>query len=445
MCVRRLLISGSKVRVLDGPPIVSATSEASGVADAVFATTWVIELVYRDLIPQATSRRAAVTPRGPNPHDTTFPDSDTADGTASDLTPASKRPAFAALVEFQILEALAAPGLAQAEVELAHVLIAAQLGGWALEYDAAVLHDVAVVGDTQRDLRVLLDEQERRLLLVVDLADDVEDLAHQQRRQPQRRLIQQQKLRLCHERATEDQHLLLAAAQISRDLVAAGHQDGEVVVDHPQISLHALRILARVGTDPQILLDGERLQHLASFHDLHHAPATDVLRIHTVDPPVGELDAAVGHAAALGLEQAGDCLQRRGLPRPVGAQQGDDLALGHLQRQPLEDEDDVAVDDLDVVQPEHRARHARYLPIHFMSRSTDTSRTKVTLPSLISTRRARLVGRWSSLVYVKGGVMPHVSHSLRLSSAFFTLSPVGLAPARLMASAAMRVHSHPRM
>ena|SRR5215467_3194170 len=52
MCVRRLLISGSKVQVLDGPPIVSATSEASGVADAVFATTWVIELVYRDLIPK---------------------------------------------------------------------------------------------------------------------------------------------------------------------------------------------------------------------------------------------------------------------------------------------------------------------------------------------------------------------------------------------------------
>src|SRR5262245_64255667 len=100
----------------------------------------------------------------------------------------SKRPAFAALVEFQILEALAAPGLAQAEVELAHVLVAAQLGGRALEDDAAVLHDVAVVGEAQRDLRVLLDEQERRLLLVVDLAGDVEDLALQQRRPPPRSL-----------------------------------------------------------------------------------------------------------------------------------------------------------------------------------------------------------------------------------------------------------------
>src|SRR5215467_8898108 len=92
-----------------------------------------------------------------------------------------------------------------------------------------------------------------------------------------------------------------------------------------------------------------------------------------------------------------------------------------------------------------RAPNLDYLPIHFMSRSTETSFTGTTLLSLITTRRARLVGRWSSFVYVKGGVMPHVSHSLRVSSAFFTLSPVGLAPARLMASAAMRVHSHPRM
>ena len=41
--------------------------------------------------------------------------------------------------------------------------------------------------------------------------------------------------------------------------------------------------------------------------------------------------------------------------------------------------------------------------------------------------------------------MPHVSHSLRVSSAFFTPSPVGFGPARLMASAAMSVHSQPRM
>jgi hypothetical protein len=42
------------------------------------------------------------------------------------------------------------------------------------------------------------------------------------------------------------------------------------------------------------------------------------------------------------------------LPAPLEPEQGDDLALGHLHRQAAQDEDDLLVDDLDVVQVEHR-------------------------------------------------------------------------------------------
>src|SRR5512132_1672726 len=56
-----------------------------------------------------------------------------------------------------------------------------------------------------------------------------------------------------------------------------------------------------------------------------------------------------------------------------------------------------------------------HFPIHFMSRSTETSRIWTILPPLTMTSRARLVGRWSSLVNENGGVMPHVSKSFRLS------------------------------
>src|SRR4029453_2920340 len=147
--------------------------------------------------------------------------------------------------------------------------------------------------------------------------------------------------------------------------------------------------------------------HLAPFHDLHDAPAADDFRVLAGDALSHELDAAAGHPPVLGLEQTGDRLQRRRLAGAVGAEERDDLPLGDFQRESLEDEEDVSVDYLDVVQPEHRVRRA-YLPIHFMSRSTETSRTGTTLPSLITTRRARLVGRWSSLVWVKGGVRPRV-------------------------------------
>src|SRR5438445_12155504 len=97
----------------------------------------------------------------------------------------SECPPLPPLVELHVLEALAAAGLAEPQVELADVVVAAQLGGRTVEDDPAVLHDVAVIRDAQSHLGVLLDEQERRPPLLVDLADDVEDLAHEERREPE--------------------------------------------------------------------------------------------------------------------------------------------------------------------------------------------------------------------------------------------------------------------
>ena len=59
---------------------------------------------------------------------------------------------------------------------------------------------------------VLLDEQDRRALLV-DLGDDREDLGDEHRREPHRRLVEQQHPRLGHQGAPDRQHLLLAAGQ----------------------------------------------------------------------------------------------------------------------------------------------------------------------------------------------------------------------------------------
>src|SRR5690606_18150934 len=75
---------------------------------------------------------------------------------------------------------LRGPG-ADPEVELLHVLVAPQLLGGALEDEAAALQHVAVVGDGQGLVRVLLD-QEHAHAAPVDLADHREDLLDQQRR-----------------------------------------------------------------------------------------------------------------------------------------------------------------------------------------------------------------------------------------------------------------------
>src|SRR5438034_9669375 len=76
-----------------------------------------------------------------------------------------------------------------------------------------------------------------------------------------------------------------------------------------------------------------------------------------------------------------------------------------------------------------------HFPIHFMSRSTETSRICTILPSLIMTSRARWVGRCSLVVYVSGGVRPQVSKSFRLSSHFLTDLSVGDGSAPLIALA----------
>jgi hypothetical protein len=47
----------------------------------------------------------------------------------------------------------------------------------------------------------------------VDLDDDLEDLLDELRRQAHRRLVEEQQLRLGHQRAADGEHLLLAAGQ----------------------------------------------------------------------------------------------------------------------------------------------------------------------------------------------------------------------------------------
>ncbi len=88
------------------------------------------------------------------------------------------------------------------------------------------------------------------------------------------------------------------------------------------------------------------------FHHLHHAALHQVGRREVFDALAAQLDRALGDLAALALEQVGDGAQRGGLARAVAAQDGDDAALGHLQRDTLEHQDHVVVDDLDAVDVE---------------------------------------------------------------------------------------------
>src|SRR6267143_1968431 len=85
-----------------------------------------------------------------------------------------------------------------------------ELGGGTVHDHAAVLEDVAVIGVAQRDVRVLLREQKTHLLLLIEVLHDLEDLLDDLRREPHRRLVEQDHARMGHQRAPKGGHLLLA-------------------------------------------------------------------------------------------------------------------------------------------------------------------------------------------------------------------------------------------
>src|SRR6266851_2526752 len=98
----------------------------------------------------------------------------------------------------------------------------------AAQHDGAGFEHVPAVGALQRLAGVLLHEQDRALL-ALELRDDPKDLAHEQGRQPERRLVEHQELRAGHQRPADGQHLLLAPAERRPELLAALAQDGKLV------------------------------------------------------------------------------------------------------------------------------------------------------------------------------------------------------------------------
>src|SRR2546423_1791430 len=87
----------------------------------------------------------------------------------------SCQPALATPVMLGFPEALA-PAAGDAEVELLHVLVIGEALRASLEHHAAILEDVAEVGEAQRDHGVLLGRQEAHLLRGVEALHDLEDL-----------------------------------------------------------------------------------------------------------------------------------------------------------------------------------------------------------------------------------------------------------------------------
>ena len=141
--------------------------------------------------------------------------------------------------------------------------------------DAADLQQIGAVNHLQHLPHVLLDDQ-HRVALAADAADQLEDLRDDHGRQAHRGLIQQDQFRLAHQCAGDRAHLLLTARQGAGELCAAlleAREQREYVLQ-PLIELRARSrdecAHAQVVLDVQAREKPAALRHVcdAGFDDL---------------------------------------------------------------------------------------------------------------------------------------------------------------------------------
>ena len=204
-----------------------------------------------------------------------------------------------------------------AQISRRHIGIVGDLGARSVERDDAAFQHIGIVGDLQGGLRVLLDQQDRGALLL-KVADDPEDLLHEQRSQSHARLVQQQQARRSHQGTAKGQHLLLAAGQQPRLLGQALPQPGKAL-EHPVAPPSELAAPRRLkAAELEVLIDRHLGEDLTAFGDLTDAELGDAVR-----GGAGDVGAVEADRPRRRFQQAGQAPHGRRLARPPWAPPGD--------------------------------------------------------------------------------------------------------------------------
>ena len=219
------------------------------------------------------------------------------------------------------------------------------------DHDAAGLDQIGAVGQIQRQIGVLLDDQETDAIGPVDRAQDFENVGDDQRREAERGFVEQQQAGSQQQRARDREHLLLASRERAGLLAPALREPRKIPEDPLEIRLDRVAILADVGAEPKVLLDGQIGERAPAVGHVRDAQPRYVLgsarghrRSPKVDPP-----RAADHRA--------DRAQDRGLPRSVGAQQRRHSAVFD-QKIDAENDLNCAIERLEGPRLQNRRRHA---------------------------------------------------------------------------------------
>src|SRR5262245_12072352 len=178
----------------------------------------------------------------------------------------------------------AAPGWASGDTEVGVLnrRIPEQFGTGSALDDTAGFQHICAMCPRQRLLCVLFDDQDRGPLLV-DFRDDREDLLDQDRRQPHRGLVQEQQFRPAHQRASDRQHLLLAAGQRAAGLLAPLGEAGEQRVHPIEVGADRHGVPTDIGTHLEVLEHGHAREDATAFGCLADPERDTQVRAHLRD------------------------------------------------------------------------------------------------------------------------------------------------------------------
>ncbi len=188
----------------------------------------------------------------------------------------------------------------------------------------AVLQHVTAIGELQRLVGVLLDEEDGHSLFT-QLFNGVEDLLNDNWRKTQRRFIQQQQARLAHQGAADRQHLLLTAGHGPRTLNTTLPQAREEFVHQLDTGL-ILVAVSEEAAHRQVLFHRHAREDATPFRDYRHRFTHDSGGL-----PVGDVFAIKHNPTAGGARVAAQGTEQRGFARAVSPNQGDDFALIDMQ------------------------------------------------------------------------------------------------------------------
>ena len=202
-----------------------------------------------------------------------------------------------------------------------------EFGRRAFEDDFAGFEDVAITGNLEGEVGILFNQENGQALGAVDLDNFFKDGLHEEGRDAEGGLIEHEELWLAEECPANRQHLLFTAGKGAGELLAAFEEAGEYSEDVVGLGGGPGGIALEIGSHLEVFLHRQVGEDHAAFRNMAKPAADD-----GVGRLIGDLPTVIADGAAGRFGQAGDGSQGGGITGTIAADEGDDAAGRHLER-----------------------------------------------------------------------------------------------------------------